>query len=91
MIFFIIKIVILALSFKLYLIKKEPYYSALLFSIPLAITGLIMGNPLMNVFIGSAILLGLSFIYFWALSKVPNGKPFYSVAIIGALLLIFAI
>jgi len=77
--FFILKFLMLALSYKLYLIKKEPFYSALLFSIPLSIAGLIMGNPLIGVFIGSAILFALAFVCFWLLTKLPNGLPQYGV------------
>jgi hypothetical protein len=55
----------LALSYKLYLVKKEPYFSALLFSIPLAIVGLIMGYTLIGVFVGSAILFALAFVFFF--------------------------
>jgi len=84
MIFFILKILMLGLSYKLYLIKKEPYYSALLFSISLSIVGLIMGNPLMGIFIGSAILFALSFVSFWLLSRFPKGGPHYSVLAICA-------
>lgn len=91
MLFFILKILMLALSYKLYLIKKEPFYSALLFSVPLSIIGLIMGNPLMGVFIGSAILFALSFVCFWLLFRIPNGTPHYSVLGISALILVFAI
>ncbi|MGJ8694346.1 MAG: hypothetical protein ACSHW0_17900 [Thalassotalea sp.] len=63
----------------MYLVKKEPYFSSLLFSIPLALYGLVSGNPILGVFIGSAILFALAFVAFWLLDKVPNGTPHYSV------------
>ena len=91
MLFFILKIIMLALSYKLYLVKKEPFYSALLFSIPLSIVGLIMGNPLLGVFIGSAILFVLAFLSFWLLAKVPNGIPHYCVFSVTALVVAFVI
>ena len=81
----------LALSYKLYLVKKEPFYSALLFSIPLSIVGLIMGNALIGVFVGSSILFALAFVCFWLLAKVPNGKPHYSVLGVTALVVAFVI
>jgi hypothetical protein len=91
MIFLILKIIMLALAYKLYLVKKEAYFSALLFSIPLAIVGLIMGNPPVGVFIGSAILFALSFTSFWLLDKVPNGVPHYSVLGVTTAIVVFII
>lgn len=91
MIFLILKIIMLALSYKLYLVKKEAYFSALLFSIPLAIAGLIMGNPLMGVFIGSAILFALAFVCYWLLDKVPNGAPHYTVLGVTAAIVVFVV
>lgn len=91
MIFLILKVVMLALAYKLYLVKKEPFFSALLFSIPLAIAGLILGNTLVGVFVGSAILFALAFICFFLLSKVPRGTPEYSVLGVTALIVIFVI
>ncbi|MFQ3288327.1 MAG: hypothetical protein ACI93V_000545 [Alteromonadaceae bacterium] len=89
--FFIFKFLMLALSYRLYLIKKEPFYSALLFSIPLSIVGLFMGHALIGVFIGSAILFALAFVSCWLLSKVPNGKPHYIVLGVTALVVAFAL
>lgn len=89
MIFLILTLLMLALSYKLYLIKKEPYYSALLFSVPLAIAGLIMGNTLMGVFVGSAILFILAFICFWLLDKLPKGNPEYIVLGITAITAVY--
>lgn len=91
MIFLILKIVMLALSYKLYLVKKEPYFSALLFSIPLAIAGLILGHTLIGVFVGSAILFALAFVCFLLLSKVPQGTPEYSVLAVTAVIVVFVI
>ena len=91
MTFLICKILILALSYKLYLVKKEPYYSALFFSISLAIVGLILGNTLIGVFIGSAILFALAFTCFWLLDKIPKGVPEYSVLGVTAAIVIFFI
>jgi len=91
MIFLLLKILMLALSYKLYLVKKEPYFSALLFSIPLAIAGLILGNTLIGVFVGSAILFALAFICFVLLSKVPTGLPEYSILAVTAAIVIFVI
>lgn len=89
MLFLIIKLLMLALSYKLYLVKKEPYFSALLFSIPLAVVGLMMGYELMGVFIGSAILFALAFICFLLISKVPQGMPEYIV--LGVTVIIVAV
>lgn len=91
MLFFIIKLLMLALSYKLYLVKKEPYFSALLFSIPLAIVGLIMGHELIGVFIGSAILFALAFVCFLLMSKLPSGMPEYSVLGVTAVIVAFVI
>jgi hypothetical protein len=91
MIFLILKVVMLALSQKLYLVKKEPCFSALLFSIPLAIAGLILGHTLVGVFVGSAILFALTFVCFMLLSKVSQGTPEYSVLGITALIVVFVI
>jgi hypothetical protein len=81
----------LALSYKLYLVKKEPYFSALLFSIPLAIVGLIMGHELIGVFIGSAILFAIAFVCFLLMSKLPSGMPEYSVLGVTAIIIAFVI
>lgn len=89
MIFLILKIIMLALSYKLYLVKKDAFFSALLFSIPLAIAGVIMGYPLANVFIGSAILFALAFLCYWLLDKVPNGAPHYAVMGVTTAIVIF--
>ncbi|WP_159817807.1 hypothetical protein [Colwellia sp. 20A7] len=91
MLFFIIKLLMLALSYKLYLVKKEPYFSALLFSIPLAIVGLIMGHELIGVFIGSAILFAIAFVCFLLMSKLPSGMPEYSVLGVTAVIVAFVI
>lgn len=91
MIFLLLKILMFALSYKLYLVKKEPYFSALLFSIPLAIVGLILGHTLIGVFVGSAILFALAFVCFLLLSKVPKGLPEYSVLGVTALIVVFII
>lgn len=91
MVFFLLKIIMLALSYKLYLLKKDPYFSALLFSIPLAIAGLIMGHALIGVFIGSAILFLVAFICFLLMSKLPNGKAEYAVLALTSLVVIFLI
>jgi len=91
MIFLIFSLLMLALSYKLYLVKKEPYFSALLFSIPLAVAGLIMGNPPAGVFIGSAILFALGFLCFWLLDKVPNGAPHYTVLGVTAAIVVFVV
>jgi len=80
----------LALSYKLYLVKKEPYFSALLFSVPIAIGGLFMGNSLTGVFIGSSILFALTFFGFWLLNKVPNGRAHYAVVAVMAVIMMFA-
>ena len=87
MIFLLLKLVMLGLAYKLYLMKKEPYFCALAFSIPLAISGVIMANPLLGVFIGSAILFALAFACFWLMQKLPQGKPEYIVLGITALIL----
>ncbi|MBU2925458.1 hypothetical protein Q4530_06390 [Colwellia sp. 1_MG-2023] len=91
MLFFIFKLLMLALSYKLYLVKKEPYFSALLFSIPLAIVGLIMGHELIGVFIGSAILFAIAFVCFLLMSKLPSGMPEYSVLGVTAIIIAFVI
>lgn len=91
MLFLIIKLSMLALSYKLYLMKKEPYFSALLFSIPLAIVGLIMGHTFMGVFVGSAILFALAFVCFVLMSKLPTGMPEYSVLAVTAIIVAFVI
>lgn len=91
MIFLILKVVMLGLAYKLYLVKKEPYFSALLFSIPLAIVGLILGNTLIGVFVGSAILFALAFICFLLLSKIPRGIPEYSVLAVTTAIVVFVI
>ena len=91
MLFLIIKLLMLALSYKLYLMKKEPYFSALLFSISLAIVGLIMGHTLIGVFVGSAILFALAFVCFLLMSKVPNGIPEYSILAVTATIVVFVI
>lgn len=91
MVFFILKILMLALSYKLYLVKKEPYFSALLFSIPLAIAGLVLGNTLVGVFVGSAILFALAFTCFLLLSKIPTGFPEYSVLAVTAIIVVFVV
>ncbi len=91
MVFFIIKLLMLALSYKLYLVKKEPYFSALLFSIPLAIVGLIMGHTLIGVFVGSAILFALAFVCFLLISKVPTGTSEYSILAVTAIIVAFVI
>jgi hypothetical protein len=91
MLFLIIKLLMLALSYKLYLVKKEPYFSALLFSIPLAIVGLIMGHELIGVFIGSAILFAIAFVCFLLMSKLPSGIPEYSVLGATAIIVAFVI
>jgi hypothetical protein len=81
----------LALSYKLYLVKKEPYFSALLFSIPLAVVGLIMGHELIGVFIGSAILFAIAFVCFLLMSKLPSGMPEYGVLGATAIIIAFVI
>lgn len=91
MLFFILKLLMLALSYKLYLVKKEPYFSALLFSIPLSIVGLFMGHELIGVFIGSAILFALAFVCFLLMSKVPKGIPEYSILAVTAIIVAFVI
>jgi hypothetical protein len=91
MLFTIIKLLMLALSYKLYLVKKEPYFSALLFSISLAIVGLIMGHTLIGVFVGSAILLALAFVCFLLISKVPTGTPEYCILAVTAIIVAFVI
>ena len=91
MLFFIIKLLMLALSYKLYLVKKEPYFSALLFRISLAIVGLIMGHSLIGVFVGSAILFALAFVCFLIMSKIPKGKPEYTVLAVTAIIVAFVI
>ncbi|MBU2872233.1 hypothetical protein [Colwellia sp. E2M01] len=91
MLFLIVKILMLALAYKLYLVKKEPYFSALLFSIPLALFGLFMGHSLMGVFVGSAILFALAFICFLLMTKLPRGMPEYAVLAVTAAIVIFAI
>lgn len=88
MIFVLLYLFMLALAYKLYLVKKEPYFSALLFSIPLSIIGLIMGNELIGVFVGSAILFALAFTCFWLLEKVPNGTQHYAVLSVTAIIII---
>jgi hypothetical protein len=89
MLFFVIKLLMLGLSYKLYLVKKEPYFSALLFSIPLAVIGLIMGYELIGVFVGSAILFALAFVCFLLMSKVPTGIPEYCILAITAMIVVF--
>jgi len=91
MLFFIFKLLMLALSYKLYLVKKEPYFSALLFSIPLAVVGLIMGHELIGVFIGSAILFAIAFVCFLLMSKLPSGMPEYGVLGATAIIIAFVI
>jgi len=91
MIYLIIKILMLALSYKLYLVKKEPYFSALLFSLSLALAGFMLGNTLVGVFVGSAILFALAFVCFLLLSKVPKGIPEYSVLAVTTLIVVFVI
>lgn len=90
--FLILKFVMFALAYKLYLVKKEPFFSALLFSIPLAIAGLFMGHPALNVFVGSAILFALGFVCFWFLHKVPNASiAHYSIIVVMLLMIVFVI
>ncbi|MEI6893757.1 MAG: hypothetical protein V5789_03805 [Colwellia sp.] len=91
MLFFILKLLMLALSYKLYLVKKEPFFSALLFSIPLSIAGLLMGHTLVGVFVGSAILFGLAFLCFWLLSIIPKGSAEYGVLAVTAIIVAFVI
>mgnify|MGYP000288909336 CR=1 FL=1 len=91
MFFLILKLLMLALSYKLYLVKKEPYFSALLFSIPLSIVGLVMGHELIGVFIGSAILFALAFVCFLLMSKLPRGTPEYIVLSVTAIIVAFVI
>lgn len=79
----------LALAYKLYLVKKEPYFSALLFSIPLAIAGLLLGHTLVGVFVASSILFALAFVCFLLLSKVPKGAPEYTILGVTALIVLF--
>jgi hypothetical protein len=81
----------LALSYKLYLMKKQPYFSALLFSIPLAIAGLFLGHSLIGVFIGSSILFALAFVSFLLMSKVPTGIPQYSILAVTTVIVVFVI
>ena len=87
----IFKVILLISAIKLHTIKREPLYSAMLYSIPLTIAALVMGTPLFNLLIGSSIILALSFGYFWLLGSVPNGKPYYTVMAVGALILFFVL
>lgn len=79
----------LTLAYKLYLVKKEPFYSALLFSVPLSIAALIMGNELIGVFVGGAILFALVFMCFWLLEKVPNGRQHYAVLAVTTAIIVY--
>lgn len=79
MTFYIIQLIMLALAYKLHLMKKEPYFCALLFSIPLAIIGVLFGKPLVGVFIGSSILFFIGFLCFWLMQKLPRGNSEYAV------------
>ena len=87
----ILKIILLSAGVKLHSMKREPLYSALLYAVPLTLYALISGTAIYSVIIGSGILLALSFAYFWLLGSVPNGKPYYTVLCVGALIFLFAL
>jgi hypothetical protein len=91
MFFLFFKILVLVASVKLYAIKEDPLYPAILYSIPLALISLIFGNTIVWALISGGILFALSFAYFWILSTVPDGVPYYAVFGIGALILVLVI
>lgn len=87
----IVKIILLIAALKLYSIKKEPLYSALLYSLPLMVIALFYGTGVLQALVGGSILLATSFLYFWLQSAIPRGKPMYALIGIGAVLLLFVL
>lgn len=91
MFIFILKIILLAAGVKLHQLKREPLYSAMLYTVPLTVLGLFSEAALFSIIVGSGIMLALSFCYFWLLGSVPNGKPYFTVMGVGALLFLFVL
>jgi hypothetical protein len=91
MFFLFFKVLVLVGAVKLHSIKEEPLYPAILYSIPLALISLVFGSTFIGALISGAILFALSFAYFWMLSTVPDGMPYYATFGIGALILILVI
>ncbi len=85
----IIKAILLVAALKLYSMKKEALYSAILYSLPLMLIALFNGTHVLQAIVGGGILLTLSFIYFWLQSTIPKGNPTYSLIGVGAVLFLF--
>ena len=88
---FIVKAILLAAALKLYSVKKEPLYSALLYSLPLMLIAIFNGTNILQAIVNGGILLTLSFIFFWLQSTIPKGNPTYSLIGVGAILFLFVL
>ena len=91
MIFLFFKIFVLIGAVKLYSLKEEPLYPAVLYSLPLALISLAIGNTFIAAVISGGILFAFSYAYFWVLSTIPDGTAYYATLGIGALILILVI
>ncbi len=91
MIFLIFKTLILVGAVKLYFVKEEPLYPAVLYSVPLALLSLVFGYSFIGSVISGGISFALAFAYFWLLSTFPEGTLYYAVFGIGALMLLLLI
>jgi hypothetical protein len=84
----IVKFILLLVALKLHDVLDKPIPPTLLFVIPLFVLGLFSGSAIIPLLFFSALSGALAFLYFWLLSWFPSGAKYYSIMLIGGVVLI---
>lgn len=84
----IVKFILLLAALKLHDALDKPIPPALLFVIPLLMLGIFSGSEIIPLLFFTALSGALALLYFWLLSWFPSGAKYYSIMLIGAVILI---
>lgn len=84
------KILFLIAALKLHDIKTEPLSPTLLYCIPIFLFSLFSDIPFLALFIGSVIMLCVTYVYFGLLTKFNQGIEYFTImGVGGGILLLF--
>mgnify|MGYP003642485452 FL=1 len=84
------KILFLMAALKLHDVKTEPFSPTLLYCLPIFLISLFSDIPFIALFIGTVIMLCVTYVYFGLLTKFNHGIEYFAImGVGGAILLMF--
>ena len=79
----IFKILLIVGLVKLLIETDQPFVCSGIYAIAAFVLGVVFGSPVLAVAIASAIAFALASLYFWLLSKFPDGILWWVILIVG--------